>query len=285
MNAVTELSLPAKLAVPPQRASGRVELSFACDPATGRTRIKRFYQAGCLRARLPRSGGPGPCEAVLLNISGGIAGGDRLTSDIRLEAAARASISGQAAERVYRASTADPAEISTVITLGSGAWLEYLPQETIVFDGFRLRRVLEVDMAADAVYLAVESLIFGRQAMGEQVRRGTLHDQIVLRRDGRAMLRDINRLDGDVHELLARPALANGAMAMASLIYAAPDAPARLPALRAALAGMCDAGASAVDGVLIARILAASGAALRIAMLAALSVCRDGRAMPRVWQS
>ncbi|MDE8346440.1 MAG: urease accessory protein UreD [Acidocella sp.] len=285
MNAVTDFSLPIMRPVSPQRANGTVDLVFGCDAVTSRTRIRRFYQAGCLRARLPRTGGVGPCEAVLLNISGGIAGGDQLRSDITLEAGARVVVSGQAAERLYRALGDDPAIISTAITLDAGARLEYLPQETIFFDGFRLRRTLEINMAADARYLGVEALVFGRQAMGEQVRRGMLRDRILLRREGGVLLRDMNRLDGDVHEILARPALGDGAMAMASLIYAAPDAQARLADLRAALAMAEQAGASVVEGVLVARILASSAAALRQTVLAALAVCRDGRAMPRVWQS
>jgi urease accessory protein len=285
MNVMTEISLPL-CPVRPQRAIGRLALSFRADPVRGRTRIERFYQEGCLKARLPRPEQAGICEAVLMNISGGIAGGDELTTSIHLGDHARACIAGQAAERVYRALGDDPAAVNTAITLGQGAQLDYLPQETILFDGFRLRRQLEIDMEEDARYLGVESLVFGRRAMGECLRTGMLRDRILLRRGGRTLLNDMIRLEGDVQTQLARPALANGAGAMATLLYAAPDAPAWLAPMRAVLAGTpCEAGASIVQGVLLARLLAPSSDVLRAALVAILRLCRNGSAPPRVWQS
>jgi urease accessory protein len=56
-----------------------------------------------------------------------------------------------------------------------------------------------------------------------------------------------------------------------------------LDEVRAALADAPDCGASAWNGMLIARILAADSASARRAIVAALSVLRDGRPLPRVW--
>jgi urease accessory protein len=273
------LMLPAA-----QRAAGRLDLAFSA--AGGGTRIKTFYQQGCLKARLPRPAEAETCEAVTLNISGGVAGGDALETAISLDDGARVCVSSQAAERIYLALDADPATIATRINLGAGARLDYLPQETILFDGFALRRTLEIDLAADASFLGVESLVFGRQAMGERVTTGFLRDCITLRRDGVLVLRDMTRLDGDIEAVLARKAVAGGRIAMAALIYAAPDAPACLDDVRSMLAAQkCPAGASVLDGVLRARIVAPSASALRTCLIAALKICRNGRPLPRTWQT
>jgi urease accessory protein len=268
--------------IPAQRAVGRLALSFA--QAGGVTRVQKFYQEGCLKTRLPRAVVAGRCEAVTLNISGGIAGGDCLETSIALGPGARVGIASQAAERVYRALEA-PSRIATAISLGKGTALDYFPQETILFDGFGLRRSLDVDLAEDADFLGVETLIFGRRAMGEVVRAGFLRDRITLRRDNRMLLQDMTRLDGDIATALARKAVAGGTAAVASIIFAAPDAPARLPPLRDTLtASGLIAGATSFENIVFARILAPDGASLRHCVISALRACRDGRVMPRVWQ-
>ena len=109
-----------------------------------------------------------------------------------------------------------------------------------------------------------------------------IHDRITLRRAGHLMLHDAIRLDGPVAALLARPAIGAGARAMATLLHAAPDPAPLLDPLRAALAPF-EAGASCWNGLLLARIVAPSGAALRHAVIAGLNILREGRTLPRVW--
>lgn len=270
--------VPARLdaTVAPQRARGRLDLAFSHDGTC--TRLDRFYQEGCLKARLPR--GPG-VEAVALNISGGIAGGDALDTALALAPHAAATFTTQAAERIYRALEA-PARIRTRLAAGAGATLHYLPQETILFDGFHLDRVLDIDLAVGAEFLGVESLIFGRLAMGEVLREGCLHDRILLRREGALLWQDSTRLDGDIASWLDRPGIAAGARAVASIFATGPGMVERLDGLRAALAG-AHAGASWTGEILLARILAPDAAALRRIVAKALAVLRPGP-LPRVWQ-
>jgi len=266
-----------------QRAVGGLDLSFRARG--GVTRIERFYQEGCLKARLPRAAEPGVCEAVTLNISGGVAGGDALTTTVSLGPGARAVVASQAAERIYRALDA-PSWMTTSIAVGPGARLDYLPQETILFDGFSLRRGLDIALAEDAEFLGVETILFGRRALGEILRGGDLRDRVTLRRGGKILLQDMNRLTGDIAAKLARTALGNGAGAMAAIICAGPDAAARLAGLRDVLSGAgITAGATCFEGVVFARLLAPDGARLRHCVIAALMFLRDGRPMPRVWQS
>ena len=118
----------------------------------------------------------------------------------------------------------------------AGASLEWLPQETILFDRCAVDRRLDVDLADDAWFLGVESLVFGRAAMGERVVQAWLRDGIRVRRGGRWLLHDAVRLEGEVDAALQRATIAGGARALATLVHVAPDAEAALEGVRAALA-------------------------------------------------
>jgi urease accessory protein len=121
--------------------------------------------------------------------------------------------------------------------------------------------------------------------MGESVREGSLRDTIDVRRDGRRLFLDRLRLDGAVADLLARPAVAAGARAVATIVHVANDAEQKIAAVReraAAVPGV-EAAASAWNGMLVARVLAPGGAALRAAAIELLAPLRDGRPLPRVW--
>ena len=263
-----------------QRARGELAIGFKCRGAA--TVLGELRQEGCLKARFPRGEAAElPC-ATVLNCAGGIAGGDSLSVRIVALPGTAATVTTQAAERVYRALPDACAEVSTVLQVGSAATLEWLPQETILFEGCAMRRTLTVEVAADGRFLGLESLVFGRAAMGEVVRHARLLDRIVVRRDGRRLLHDAIRLDGAVDAVLARRAAAQRAGAVATLVLAAADAEAAVEPLRAGLAAY-EAGVSAWDGLLVARILAPGGAALRSAVVAGLNILRGGRTLPRVW--
>ncbi len=264
-----------------QRAVG--ELTVGLHARDGATVLDILRQAGCLKARFPRPEAAEWAGVVTLNTSGGIAAGDRLDSRFVLGPGARASIAGQSAERIYRALPASPpARVRTRIAVAAGAAAEWLAQETILFDGCALDRRLDVDLAPDARFLAVEMLVFGRAAMGEVVRRLRLRDVIALRRDGIPLLHEAVQIAGESDALLGRPAIAAGARAVALLVHVASDAETRLGPVRSAL-GEADAGASVRDGLLVARILAPDGAGLRRIVVRALAALRD-RPLPRVWQ-
>ena len=162
--------------------------------------------------------------------------------------------------------------------------MEWLPQETILFDRCALDRWLDIELAPDAWFLGVEAIVFGRTAMGEQVGHANFRDTIRIRRDGRLLLHDAVRIQGEVAARLARPAIGGGACAMATLLHVAPDAEAALDGLRDALADAPgEWGASAWDGMLVARFLAADGASLRQAVVTGLQALRGERPLPRVW--
>lgn len=264
-----------------QRATGLLHLAVKRRGAA--SVLADLRQDGCLKARFPS------CsdwfEAVSLNSSGGVAGGDTLDASFATAAGASATFTAQAAERFYRARPADPpARLRTRIAVAEGAAVEWLPQEAIMFDGAALDRRLDVEMAADAWFLGVESLVFGRAAMGERVNALRLADTIRVRRAGRLILHDALRLSGDAGSALARPAVGRGGAAVATLLHVAPEAEGRGEILRAAWTDApAETGASAWDGMLVGRVVARDGAALRATVLRGLAALRDGRALPRVW--
>ena len=261
-----------------QRASGRSRIVFR--RRDGVTCLDRLYQDGCAKIRLPRVTGA-TSEAVLINTAGGLTGGDAFSTEVVLQPDARAVLTTQACERIYR-SSGNTAEVSMRIELGARARVHWLPQETILFDGSRLSRRIDVDMAEDAELLAVESVIFGRAAMGEQISSGAFRDRWRIKRNGRLMFADELNFEGRIADQLARPAILAGNAAMASVFYAAPDCEQFLDPVRDVLGDA--GGASAWGGKLVARIAAADGFLLRRVLLPVLSVIMAGRPLPKVWQ-
>ncbi|HTJ90068.1 MAG TPA: urease accessory protein UreD [Acidocella sp.] len=249
------------------------------------TKIDTMFQQGALKARLLRPQDARLCEVVTLNISGGVAGGDQLETVVTLAPGTQVALASQAAERIYRA-LGQAARLRTKLTVHDGAGLDYLPQETILFDRFALNRALDIELHGDAEFIGVETLLFGRQAMGEAVQFGALRDQIRLRHDGRLVFQDMTRLEGAIAAQLQRGAVANGASAVASLIIAGPEAPQKLDRLRTVLCAAPGivAGASAFENMIFARLLAPDGASLRQCLMSALEACRGRRQLPRVWQ-
>jgi urease accessory protein len=262
-----------------QRAVG--ELRVEVRARSGSSVLDGLRQSGCLKARFPRTDDARWLNIVTLNTSGGIVAGDVLDSAYTIAAGAHSTIAAQAAERFYRASPGSaPARVSTRIEVGAGGSAEWLPQETILFDRCALRRHLRVELAADAWFLGVESLVFGRAAMGESLELASLRDLIEVRRNGRLLLHDAIKLDGAAADLLRHKAIADGARAVATVVHIAPDAESMLDRVRAA-APQC--GVSAWNGMLLARVVAADGASLRTAVTEILHVVRDRRPLPRVW--
>lgn len=279
------LDLPEATAGHPplQRARGRVDLSFR--GSAGRTEISRLFQSGSARVRLPRTYDGAGRTAVLINTAGGLTGGDCMSAEILVGSGAHAVIAGQASEKVYRA-VSGRARVTTRLVAEAECRLDWLPQETILFNGAALDRRLDIDLAPDAVLTAIEATVFGRAAMKETVRTGSFRDRWRIRRGGRLIFADDTRLDGPVAAILEKPAIAAGATAVATIVHAGPDAADRIGPLRAVLAEGArhgDAGASLVNGILVSRLLARSGQALRCLAEPALSVLRAGAPLPRVW--
>ena len=265
------------------RSKGVLDIAFTRRGP--RTVIGRGFQSGCLRLRSPRTeNADEPGSAVIINTAGGIAGGDVLRQSLAWGPGTRATVTTQAAEKVYRA-LSGAARIETTLEVASGAQAEWLPQETILFDSSRLSRETRILLAEDTAFLGVEALVLGRAAMGEQLRSGALSDRLRIWRGGRLVYADALALEGDIAGLVNRAAIADGARALAVIVSAAPACAALLDPLRTALAASRGrAAASAWNGLLAVRLLAPCGESLRHDIALALAVLRAGRPLPRVWR-
>lgn len=255
-------------------------LALGIRQTAGASRISTLREGGGYRIKFPESADG--VEAVLVNTGGGLLGGDTLDLSVTAEIGSTLMMTTQSAEKVYRAAGA-AARIATRLSVEAGARLFWMPQETILFSGARLVRTITADVAADGELFVAESNVFGRLAMGEVLGEGLLRDSWRIRRGGNLVFADDLKLEGALVPLLDRPALGGGARAVASLVLIAADAELRLDAARALIdeAGVA-AGASAWDGKLTLRLMAADPAPLRRVM-ARLIPGLSGRALPRFW--
>jgi len=262
----------------PQRANGKARMALRRQD--GATHLHRLYQDGSMKVRFPRTDDGIP-EAVLINTAGGMTGGDEFGTEVQLDSRARATLTTQACERIYR-STGPLVTVTNRIGLQAGARLDWLPQETILFDGGRMTRRLEADLAGNAELLISEATVFGRAAMGETVQSGTFRDRWRISRDGKLVFADELRFEGNIACQLMRPAILAGNAAMATVLLVASGCERHLEPVREIIGNA--GGASAWGGKLLVRLAAADGFSLRRVLIPLLAELSMSRSLPKVWQ-
>ena len=261
------------------RASGRIALSVAA--MDGLSRRARVHEAGSLRVRFPNGSDAGGLDAVLVNTAGGMTGGDKFELDVKVRAGARLSVTTAAAEKIYRSLGPDT-NVIIALTVGDGATLAWLPQETILFDRVRLRRTIDIELAGCGQLLLADAIVFGRAAMGETVSVGRLFDRWRVRREGTLIFAETLRIDGAVTQRLAENSVAAGGVAIAAILKIPADenAVAAVNAMQQDFAG--EVGVSAWNGLALARLVAPNGAALR-RDLATIVTAWSAAPLPRLW--
>ena len=262
------------------------ELHITVGCRDNRPTLAMLRQRGCLKARFPAPQDPAWIEAIVLNNSGGVVGGDSLSTHLHVAGGARAILTTASAEKIYRqGDDAAVAVIRNSVDVAQDACAEWLPQETILFDGCALDRALVVEMHGSASLLGAEMVVFGRVASGESVRRAIMRDLIRVSRDGRVVLHDAWLPPEDFGAGMGRRATAGGARCMATLFFVQAQAGRKIDVMRAVLDGHAgvESGASCWDGMLVVRLLSADPACLRVVVAALLHSLRDGRMLPRVW--
>jgi len=260
------------------RARGSV--SFDVRVQDGVTRRGKLHESGSLRVRFPSPEGAG-LSGVFVNTAGGIAGGDRFDVDITAGEGTRLTLTTAAAEKVYRAAGL-PAQLNIALKVAAGAHLGWLPQETILFDRARIARRIDIDLEEGASLLLCEIVVFGRAAMGERMRQGELVDRWRVRRGGRLILAETVRLDGDIGAKLAKPAIAKGAVAVATAVIV-PGDEALVQTIREISASFgTEVGISAWNGFAMARFCAQDAARLRTDVMAVLARA-SVEGLPRLW--
>ncbi|WP_407167238.1 urease accessory protein UreD [Bradyrhizobium sp. ORS 111] len=281
------------------RAQGTVR--FDVHSKDGVTRRGDLHESGSLRVRFPSPEDDG-LSAMFVNTAGGIAGGDHFEIAITAGEEARLTLTTAAAEKVYRASTAFSSEVGTgsreenastqnesaaarlniALKAGPGAHLAWLPQETILFDRARIQRRFDIDLAEDASLLLCEIVVFGRAAMGETMRHGEFIDRWRMRRGGRLVFAETVRLEGEIGEKLAKPAVAGGGTAIGTALIVPGDT-ALVERIREASESFGgEVGISAWNGFAMARFCAQDATRLRADMIAVLGRASIA-ALPRLW--
>ena len=274
----TDITCAASATFAANRAQGAVR--FGVHLRTGVTRRGDLHESGSLRVRFPSPEAEG-LSGVFVNTAGGIAGGDRFDIDIAAGEGSRLTLTTAAAEKVYRAA-GPAAQLNIALKAERGAHLAWLPQETILFDRARILRRIDIDLAEDASLLLCEIVVFGRAAMGERLLHGEFVDRWRLRRGGKLVFAETIRLDGDIGEKLARPAIAKGGVAIGTALIVPGDEAVVERIREASEMFGGEVGISCWNGFAMARFCAQDAARLRADMIAVLGRA-SGMALPRLW--
>ncbi len=251
-------------------------------------KLEYFHQSP-LRVFVPYSHAVSNPEIVLGNIGGGIVAGDEFIVNVGLDSRTALTVATQAAEKVYR-SSGPVAKVMIGMEVGSTARLKWIPQETILFDGIRLRRRISLNIQQGGSALAGEILYFGRSAKGELITHGLVHEEWRVRYAGKLLWADNLHLADDIVSQMNSAVGFNGSNALASLVYVSENAPAMLEFARSQLSSAeCRAGATLLGKAMIVRWLGRDPAALRrsyVDFIVAFDSYWDSApgSLPQVWQ-
>jgi urease accessory protein len=268
--------------------SAALDLGFSADG--GATRLTRRAHRGPFVVQRPFfPEGPGVCHVYLLHPPGGLVGGDELRLDLRVDAGAHALVTTPAAGKAYR--TLGPvARQAHALSVEAGGTLEWLPQETIVYDGSRVELDTRVELAAEARLFAAETIAFGLPARGEPFGRGACRVGFELWREGAPILIERGWFDGGAAVQRARWGLARETVLTMIVAAPAPDEGVVEALLAASASESGPAGVTVLgDGeALVVRHLGAGAEAARAFVFSIWRLVRPrlvGRAAvaPRIW--
>jgi urease accessory protein len=290
----------------------RLDLGFAAG--NGRTVLARRAHYGPLRVQRPfYPPGDRACHVYVLHPPGGVVGGDSLVVSATVARGAHALLTTPAAGKLYRSDGAS-ARLTQELRVADGAWLEWLPQETIAFDGARAASGTRVVLSGDAGFIGWEILCLGRPAAGEGYTRGEFSQRFEIWRDGAPLWWERNAMAGGAPALAAPWGLA-GYSVVATLVavgrntapafvpagtasrpalppsLAVGQAPRLLPALREQLHAEVEGGEFSVSQlreVLVCRYLGHSAEQARAGFIAAWRLLRPAlwsveAVAPRIW--
>ncbi len=267
----------------PVAAPWKAELALRFERADDRTVLAARRHDGPLVVQKPLyPEGGAVCHAIIIHPPAGIAGGDELALEARAGAGAHALLTTPGAGKWYR--SAGPwARQRLDFEVGPDAFLEWLPQETIVFDGALASLATEVRLEGDARYIGWEILCLGRTGSGERFVRGEIRLDNRLYLDGRLAWLERGRIEGG-GALLESPAGLRSHPVCATLIAA--GAQFDLAACRA----IEDLAVTQLPQALVARYLGDSSERAKHLLARLWAVLRPALAgrnavEPRIWRT
>ncbi|MFK7994777.1 MAG: urease accessory protein UreD [Granulosicoccus sp.] len=256
--------------------------------STPNSSLSQLYQQGSARIRIPNTESAA-LHAVLLNTAGGLTGNDHIHWKADAEKLSHLCVSTAACEKIYR--THGPAAIQqNTLHVAHQARLEWLPQESILFNGSHLSRCMDVHLAEQAEALIVESLVLGRQAMNEQVDSICVRDRWRIYRDKHLLHAEDFHLDMRSNKLAQTQCMMHQYGAITTLVLVTNQSDdwfdAQLSRVRALLpSNSLDIrmGASVLPSRLVVRALAQDSFQLRKFLIPCIELLNDGRPVPTVW--
>ncbi|MEH1925341.1 urease accessory protein UreD [Nostoc sp.] len=266
---------------------GKLNLVYA--DRQGATQLIYNHQQAPLKVQRPfYPEGPKVCHSVILQTAGGMVGGDRLSSNIHLQPQAQALITTAAASKIYR-SNGLQARQNIQMQVDAGACLEWLPQETILFNGAIYRQDLRVELATGSSWLGWEITRFGRSARGEKFLQGEWRSHTEIWQEGVPLWIDRQYLPGSEDIFHSSHGLA-GKPIVGSLVWVCGAVSAEIvEKTRNLWDGEGEAGVSRLQHGLLCRYRGASTPEVRnwfidVWQLLRVSFLNRGNCIPRVWQ-
>ncbi|MGI9213392.1 MAG: urease accessory protein UreD [Methylococcaceae bacterium] len=263
----------------------KAELNLGFSVQEGRTILARRHHRGPLTVQKPLYAGDGVCQVCVLHPPAGVVGGDQLELTFTADPKAQVLVTTPAASQFYRSDSAW-ARQSVQLNIGQDASLEWLPQETIFFQGAKVRSTVQVNLHEAARFIGWEFSVLGRPAAGE----GFDHGQVIL--DWRMYLADqpmlLERLNGDNASLHALSGW--GGRPMAASLWAYPATPSLLERIQTLSAHDPDTGVSLLGQLLVVRSRANSMSHLH-RLLRAIWACLRPEVIgseplpPRIWNT
>ena len=183
-----------------------MELDFAVRQ--GRTTLAKMQFHGPLRVQRPfypepapakadgRAQASQPCHCCLLHPPGGLVSGDDLSLEVRLGQGAHALLTAPSASKFYAADAHNVAQRQTNDLQVTGGVLEWLPRETIVYDGARAEMRTSVELDAASACIGWKMVCLGRPAAGETFTSGSVRQSLCVSREGVPLLHEVLRLEG-----------------------------------------------------------------------------------------
>ena len=275
-----------------QHLLATLALGFERDHET--TRLMQRDHFGPLRVQKPLyPEDPSVCHAILVHPPGGVVGGDELRISAQVGDHAHAFLSTPGAAKWYRSN----GHVSTQflqMQAGENAALEWLPQETILFNGADVVFDSTVNLKANASYIGCDILCFGRTASGEQFNHGRVRQRLRILRDGNPLWLEQGNLTGGSKQMSSPLGLAGYTVCASLIAVGQPQPAALLQAVREqiqiAAGGAGMVGATQMKSVLMVRYLCHSSEVARQVMLQAWQVLRPAllgqpAVVPRIWNT
>jgi len=226
----------------------KAELKLGFVRSSNKTTLSQRSQYGPLTVQRPFYPEGGVCHVYLLHPPGGVVAGDQLSIDVNVDKNAQALMTTPGAAKFYR-SAGEQALQSVSLKVSDGATLEWLPQETIVFEGANIISNVKVDLSNNARFIGWEILVLGRPAASESFTEGQALLQWQIFRDGEPLFLEKIRLDSEA--FLARWGL-NGCSSCGTL-FANGASASNLEAVRDLIADTPGRGVTLIDDLLICR--------------------------------